>query len=162
MRFRSFAAALVMSLCVLCPAAAQETPPPYGPAITLEMAKKIAAGAEAEALKNKWPVCITILDSGGNLVLLQRMDNAQLGSLDLAKGKARTALDFKLPTKRLEEAVTAGGSGMRLIMLNNITPVEGGIPIIADGKIVGAIGVSGVLSSQNGQIAQAGIEALGR
>lgn len=162
MRFRSFAAALVMSLCALYPAAAQQTPPPYGPAITLDMAKKVVAGAEAEAAKNNWPVFIVVVDSGRNIVLLQRMDNAQLGSLELAKGKARTALDFKLPTKALEDAISAGGSGLRLTTLNNITPLEGGLPIIDDGKIIGAIGVSGVLSSQDVQIARAGIQALGR
>ena len=162
MRFRSFAAALTASLCFAFSAAAQQTPPAYGPPITLEMAKKVAAGAEAEAAKNNWNVYIVIVDSGRNIVLLQRMDNAQLGSLTLAKGKAETALDFKLPTKALEDAISAGGSGLRLTTLNNITPLEGGLPIIADGKIIGAIGISSVLSSQDAQIARAGIQALGR
>jgi uncharacterized protein GlcG (DUF336 family) len=120
------------------------------------------AGAEAEAVKNNWNVYVVIVDSGGNIVMLHRSDNAQLGSLVLAKGMAQTALDFKLPTKALEDAISAGGSGLRLTTLNNITPIEGGLPIVSDGKIVGAIGVSGVLSSQNAQVARAGIQALSR
>ncbi|MCZ7642762.1 MAG: heme-binding protein [Pseudorhodoplanes sp.] len=120
------------------------------------------AGAEAEAQRSNWAVYIVIVDSGRNMVLLQRSDNAQLGSLELAKGKAQTAVDFKLPTKALEDAISAGGSGLRLTTLNNITPLEGGLPIISDGKVIGAIGVSGVLSAQDAQIARAGIQALGR
>lgn len=162
MSFRTFAAAIGFALLAASPAAAQQTPPPYGAPITLEMAKKIMTGAEAEAVRNSWPVYIVIVDSGGNTVMLQRMDNAQLGSLELAKGKAQTAVSFKLPTKALEDAISAGGSGLRLTTLKNITPLEGGLPIVADGKVIGAIGVSGVLSAQDAQIARAGIQALGR
>lgn len=163
MSFRTLAAAIALCLVAATPSAAQQTTPPaYGPPITLEMAKKVMAGAEAEAQKNSWNVYVVIVDSGGNIVMLQRMDNAQLGSLTLAKGKAQTALDFKLPTKALEDAISAGGSGLRLTTLNNITPLEGGLPIVADGKIIGAIGVSGVLSAQDAQVAKAGIQALGR
>jgi uncharacterized protein GlcG (DUF336 family) len=162
MTFRTFAAALGLSLLAAGPALAQQTPPPYGAPITLEMAKKVMAGAEAEAARNNWAVFVVIVDSGGNVVMLQRMDNAQLGSLVLAEGKARTALSFKLPTKALEDAISAGGSGWRLAPLQNITPLEGGLPIVSDGKIIGAVGVSGVLSAQDAQIARAGIQALGR
>ncbi|GIK79924.1 MAG: heme-binding protein [Pseudorhodoplanes sp.] len=162
MPFARFVAALLFGLCAAAPAVAQQTPPPYGPPITLEMAKKVMAGAEAEAQRSNWAVYIVIVDSGRNIVLLQRSDNAQLGSLELAKGKAQTAVDFKLPTKALEDAISAGGSGLRLTTLNNITPLEGGLPIISDGKVIGAIGVSGVLSAQDAQIARAGIQALGR
>ena len=162
MTFRTLAAAFALSLVATFPALAQQTPPAYGPPITLDMAKKVMAGAEAEAVKSNWPVFIVIVDSGGNMVMLHRFDNTQLGSLQLAKGKAQTALDFKLPTKALEDAISAGGSGLRLTTLNNITPLEGGLPIVADGKIIGAIGVSGVLSAQDAQIARAGIQALGR
>lgn len=163
MTFRTLAAALMLSFVAAFPAAAQQqTPPPYGAPITLETAKKVMAGAEAEAVKNNWNVYIVVVDSGGHIVMLHRFDNAQLGSLVLAKGMAQTALDFKLPTKALEDAISAGGSGLRLTTLNNITPIEGGLPIVSDGKIVGAIGVSGVLSSQNAQVARAGIQALSR
>jgi glc operon protein GlcG len=161
MTFRTLAAAIALCLVAAFPAAAQQTPPAYGPPITLEMAKKVMAGAEAEATKSNWNVFIVIVDSGGNIVMLHRFDNTQLGSLPLAKGKAQTALDFKLPTKALEDAISAGGAGLRLTTLNNITPLEGGLPIVADGKIIGAIGVSGVLSAQDAQIARAGIQALG-
>ena len=164
MTSRTLAAALAISLVAASlvaasPSAAQQTPPACGPPITLETAKKVMAGAEAEAVKNNWPVFIVIVDSGSNIVMLHRFDNAQLGSLVLAKGKAQTALDFKLPTKALEDAISAGGAGLRLTTLNNITPLEGGLPIVTDGKIVGAIGVSGVLSAQDAQIARAGIAA---
>jgi uncharacterized protein GlcG (DUF336 family) len=136
------------------------TPPPYGAPITLEMAKKVMAGAEAEAEKNKWPVVITILDSGGNIVMLHRYEDAQLASLPLAEGKARTALMFKRPSKALEDAIAAGGAGLRFAALPNITPLAGGNLIILDGKVIGAIGVSGVSSAQHAQIVQAGLDAL--
>ena len=144
------------------PAVAQQTPPPYGPKITLEMAKKVMAGAEAEAARNNWPFVIAIIDSGGHIVMLQKSDQVQLASLALAEGKAQTALAFKMPSKVLEDVLVAGGPGLRLTTLKNITPIDGGLPIIADGAIVGAIGVSGALSAQDAQIARAGIEALGK
>ena len=142
--------------------AAAQTPPPYGPPITLELAKKVIAAAEAEAVKNSWPVAIAVIDSGGHLVALHRLDNTQLISIRVSESTAHTALSFKLPTKALEDAVTAGGSGSRLLALTNIAPFEGGLPILVDGKIIGAIGVSGVLSAQDAQIARAGIQALGK
>jgi glc operon protein GlcG len=136
------------------------TPPPYGTPITLEMAKKVMAAAEAEAEKNKWPVVITILDSGGNMVMLHRYEDAQLASLPLAEGKARTALMFKRPSKALEDTIAAGGAGLRFAALQNVTPLAGGNLIVVDGKIVGAIGVSGVTSAQHAQIVQAGLDAV--
>lgn len=143
-------------------ATAQTAPPPYGPPITLDVAKQTMAGAEAEAEKNKWPVVIVILDSGGNIVMLHRRDDAQLSAIATAEGKARTALYFKRPTKMLDEVITGGGSGLRYLALKDFVPLEGGIPIMIDGKIAGAIGVSGVLSSQDTQIARAGVDALGK
>lgn len=161
MTFKVLVAAFVAAFAVALPAFAQ-TPPPYGSAITLEAAKKAMAAAEAEAERNNWIVAITILDSGGNQVMMHKLDNAQLAAVDASFAKAQTALAFKLPSKLLEEAVTAGGAGLRLIGAKNVFPVEGGLPIIVDGKIVGAIGVSGGLSGQNGQIATAGVAAIGR
>jgi glc operon protein GlcG len=143
-------------------AIAQTAPPPYGPPITLDAAKQVMAGAEAEVEKNKWPVVIVILDSGGNMMMLHRHDDTQLSAIATAEGKARTALYFKRPTKLLDEVITAGGSGLRYLALKDFVPLEGGIPILIDGKIVGAIGVSGVLSSQDTQIARAGIDALAK
>lgn len=142
------------------PAAAQQPLPPYGAPIPLAIAKKVMAAAEDEAQKNNWPVAIAIVDSGGHVVMLHRADNTQLSSVPLSEGKAKTALMFKRPSKALEDAITAGGGGLRLAAIEGITPLEGGFPIVLDGKIVGAIGVSGVLSAQNTQIARSGLEAL--
>jgi glc operon protein GlcG len=163
MTLKAFALALMMTGIALSPCVAQQTPPPpYGPKITLEMAKKVMAAAEAEAARNNWPFVIAIIDSGGHVVMLQKSDQVQLASLALAEGKAQTALAFKMPSKVLEDVLVAGGPGLRLTTLKNITPIDGGLPIIADGAIVGAIGVSGALSAQDAQIARAGIEALGK
>jgi glc operon protein GlcG len=125
-------------------------------ALTLADAKQIAAAAEAEALKNKWAVTIAVLDDGGNLLFLQRLDDAPLGSIAVAQEKARTALLFKKPTKAIEEIVAGG----RIVMLTlpGATPIEGGLPLLNKGQIIGAIGVSGVQSSQDAQIAGAGVE----
>lgn len=137
-----------------------QAPPPYGPPITLEQAKKVVAGAEAEARKNNWNVVIAVLDSGGNLVMLQRMDGAQFGSLEVAREKAYSAVAFRRPTKVFEDLVGQGGVNLRLLRLTGANPLEGGLPIVADGKIIGAIGVSGVTSVQDAQIARGGIDAL--
>ncbi len=136
-----------------------QAPPAYGLFITLEQAKKTMAGAEAEAKKNNWPVVIVILDSGGNLVMLQRLDNAQWGSVEIAKEKARSAVALRRPTKVLQDLVAQGGANLRLLNVG-YSVLEGGIPIVMDGKIIGSIGVSGVTSQQDAQIAQAGIDAL--
>ena len=135
---------------------------PYGPPITLDQAKRAMAAAELEAAKNSLQVAITILDSGGNWVMFHRFDNAQLSATYVSEGKARTALEFKRPSKALDDAIAGGGAGMRLLALKNITPIEGGLPVVLDGKIIGAIGVSGALSSQDEQIAKAGADALTR
>jgi glc operon protein GlcG len=133
---------------------------PYGAAITLDDAKRAMAAAELEAAKNSWQVAITILDSGGNLVMFHKVDNTQLASIGASEGKARTALTFKRPSKALDDAIAGGGAGLRLLAVKDITPLEGGLPIQVDGKIIGAIGVSGALSSQDAQVAKAGADAL--
>jgi glc operon protein GlcG len=135
---------------------------PYGPPISLDQAKRAMAAAELEAAKNSLQVAITILDSGGNWVMFHRFDNAQLSATTVSEGKARTSLEFKRPSKALDDAIAAGGAGVRLLALKNITPIEGGQPIVVDGKIIGAIGVSGALSSQDAQIAKTGADALTR
>lgn len=138
------------------------TPPPaYGAPISLETAKTIMAAAEAEANKNDWNVGITILDSGGNLVLFQRMTGAALASVDISQAKAKTALFFRQPTKLFQDSVSAGGAALRMLSAPNMTPMEGGLPIQKDGVTIGAIGVSGVQSFEDAQIAQAGIDAIG-
>jgi glc operon protein GlcG len=139
----------------------QVAPPstPYGAPILLEAAKKAMAAAEAEATKNNWGVAIAIVDSGGNLVMLQRLDNAQLSAVRLAEAKARTAVEFRRPTKVLEDAVAGGGVGLRVLTFG-ASVAEGGVPIVSSGKVVGGIGVSGVASEQDAQVAQAGADVL--
>jgi uncharacterized protein GlcG (DUF336 family) len=126
--------------------------------LTLEGAKAIAAAAEAEAVKNKWNVVITILDESGTPIYLQRMDGTQLGSVDVSMQKAKSAFLFKRPTKAFEDAL-AGGR-MAIMRLPGAMPVEGGLPIQVDGQVIGAIGVSGVTSQQDAQIAAAGLAVL--
>jgi len=152
---------LSFALLAAVPADAQTPvpPPAYGMPISLEQAKKVMAGAEAEAKKNNWPVVIVVLDSGGQLVMLQRLDNAQWGSVDIAKEKARSAVALRRPTKALQDLIAQGGANLRLLNIG-YSVLEGGIPIVVDGKIVGAVGVSGVTSQQDAQIAQAGIDSL--
>jgi glc operon protein GlcG len=133
---------------------------PYGPPIDLNTAKRIAAEAGKEADGNGWPVVIAIVDSGANLVLLLRHDSAQLASIDIAQAKARTAARLKRPTKVLEDGFNAGGAGLRVLALDGVIPMEGGVPILKDGQIIGAIGVSGVASAQDGLVAAAGLRAL--
>lgn len=128
--------------------------------LTLAAAKEIAAAAEAEALKNKWNVVIAILDDGGHLLYLQRMDETQIGSVEVAQEKARSAVKFKRPTKAFEDAL-AGGR-MAIMTLPGALPVEGGVPLMLDGRLIGAIGVSGVTSQQDGQIAAAGASAFSK
>lgn len=156
------AGACAVALLAAGPVRAQTPNPSYGPPIGIENARKVMAGAEAEAAKNNWAVVIAILDSGGNLVMLHRLDDTQLASTELAQGKARTALLFRRPTKVLDDAISSGGVGLRFLALKDIVPLEGGMPIMLDGKIVGAIGVSGVMSGQDAQIARAGLDALGK
>ena len=140
---------------------AQAAPPstPYGAPITIDAAKQAMAAAEAEAVKNKWGVAIAIVDSGANLVMLQRLDNAQLSSVRIAEAKARTAAEFRRPTKVFEDAVAGGGVGLRVLTFG-ASVAEGGVPIVSGGKVIGAIGVSGVQSHQDAQVAQAGADAV--
>ena len=157
---KTLAGACLLALLAALPAGAQTAPPPYGTPIGIESARKVMAAAEAEASKNNWSVVIAIIDSGGHVVMIHRHDNVQLSSIELSQGKAKTALMFKRPSKVLDDAISSGGAGQRFLALKDIVPLEGGIPIVIDGKIVGSIGVSGVLSAQDAQIARAGIDAL--
>ena len=126
--------------------------------LTLDDAKKIAAGAEAEAKRNEWPVVIVIVDDGGHLLYLQRLDHTQFGSINVAIEKARAASAFRRPTKIWEENIAEGR--LRYLNLPGTLPIEGGLPITVNNQFVGAIGVSGVRSFEDAQIAQAGIDAL--
>lgn len=128
------------------------------PYLTLADADRITAAAEAKATAEGWNVVITILDDGGNLVLLKRMDGVQVGSVDVAQAKAKTAVYFKRPSKAFEDLMKTEG-GARIATLPNATAIEGGLPIFKDGILVGAIGISGVTSAQDGIIADAGVKA---
>jgi uncharacterized protein GlcG (DUF336 family) len=141
--------------------AASPPPPttPYGSPISLDAAKKVMAAAEAEAVKNNWPMAIVILDSTGHIVMLHKLDNTQYGSLVAAEDKAHSALDFRRPSKVFEDLLAQGGLNMRVLALRGADPIEGGVPIMVDGKIIGAIGASGGASSQDGQVAKAGVDA---
>jgi glc operon protein GlcG len=130
----------------------------FGPPIGNEAAKKIGAAAAAEARKNGWPVCIAVVDYHGELVYFERLDNTQLGGVGVAMEKARTAARFKRATKVLEDGVAGGRNA--LLRLGDAIPIQGGLPIVVDGKFIGAIGVSGVTSQQDEQVAAAGLAAL--
>ena len=133
---------------------------PYGPNITLDNAKKAAAPALAEARRNDWAMAVAIVDSGGDLVYFEKMDDTQTGSVVVAIAKARSAALFKRPTKAWQDVLAAGGDGLRVLGISGAVPVEGGLPLLADGKIVGAIGVSGGSSAQDGVAAKAGADSL--
>lgn len=137
-----------------------DKPLPYGRPITLAQAKKMMQAAEAEANINHWPVAIVIADSSGSLVLAQRLDHTQHSSMSIATGKAMTAVNFRRPTKMFQDGITAGGEGLRFMAVPGVTPLEGGFPIIENGEVIGGIGVSGVMSHQDAQVAQAGMAAI--
>ncbi len=134
--------------------------PTYGPSITLEHARKISAAAQQEAQRNGWLMVVAIMDAGGHLVLLERMDGAQFGSVQVAQDKARSAVAFRRPTKAFHDMVAAGGEGLRMLVMSGAVPIDGGLPIIADGAVIGGIGLSGGTSAQDGRVAQAGLAAL--
>jgi glc operon protein GlcG len=135
-------------------------PPAYGPPIELSTAKDVAAAAEAEAIRNGWAVVICIVDSTGHVVLLEKLDQTQYGSLELARAKAETALNFKRPTRVFESGIAEGGLGVRFLSAHNVCALEGGIPLLRDGRIIGAIGISGARSTEDAQVAEAGARAL--
>jgi len=154
-------AGLMMSIVIASNAFAQTAPPPaYGMPVVLENAKKAGAAAIAEARKNNFTMAIAVVDTAGNLVYFEKMDGTQTGSVNVAIEKARSAVLFKRPTKSFQDTVAAGGVGLRMLGLPGAVPVDGGIPLVEGGKIVGAIGVSGGTSDQDGQCAQAGANVL--
>ncbi|HLJ85375.1 MAG TPA: heme-binding protein [Candidatus Angelobacter sp.] len=152
---------LAFALCAMS-VVAQTGPAPYGMPISTDTAKKAAAAALAEAHKNGWTMAVAIVDPNGTLVFYEKMDNTQNGSADVSVSKARSAARFKRPTKAFQDALAAGGAGLRILAIEGAVPVEGGIPIVIDGKIVGAIGLSGDTSEHDGQCAAAGVAALAK
>ena len=137
-----------------------DAPQQYGFPIGLAAAKKIAAPAVAEAQKNNWAMAVAIVDIAGDLVYFERMNDTQVGSVDIAQAKARSAARFKRPTKAFQDALAAGGEGWRILSLDGAVAVEGGLPLMSGGKIVGAIGASGGTSQQDGVTAAAGAASL--
>ena len=135
---------------------AQMLPNPYGAPISVESAKKAAATALAEAVKNHWTMAVAVVDPNGTLIYYEKMDNTQIGSAQVSINKARSPALYKRPTKALQDALASGGAGLRVMALEGAVPVEGGVPLISNGKIIGAIGVSGDSSDHDGICAQAG------
>ncbi len=152
------AAPLILSAWSV-PALAQ-MPNPIGMSIQIDAAKRVAAAAVAEARKNNWTMAVAIVDPAGDLVYFEKVDGTQAASTGVAVDKARSAARFKRPTKAFQDVLAAGGEGLRLLALQGAVPVEGGLPLVSDGKIVGAIGLSGGTSAQDGQCAAAGAAAL--
>ena len=144
--------AAALALAATLPA---QQPVLYGTPIPLETAKTVAAKALAEAEKNGWRMAVTIVDSSGQLVFFEKMDGSQLGSIDVSMAKARSAILFMRPTKTFDEGVSGGGAGLRILKLPGAMPIEGGIPLIENGKIIGAVGVSGAQPKEDGQCATA-------
>jgi glc operon protein GlcG len=150
--FASLAAAAAFA------ARAQQMPIPYGENVGVDVARKAAAAAIAEGKKNGWAVAAAVVDTGGDLVYFEKIDGTQHGSTRVSQEKARTSVQFKRPTKAFEDAVK--GPAVNVLGLPGAVPVEGGVPLVVNGKIVGALGVSGATSAQDGQCAKAGADVI--
>lgn len=132
----------------------------YGTSINFAQAKEVLAAAEAEAAKQNFTVAIAIVDTAGKLVAFSKGDNTQAASVEVSEAKAVSAVGYKRPTKAFQDTVAAGGVGLRVLTLPGAVAAEGGVPLVVDGKIIGAIGVSGMTSEQDGVVAAAGVAAL--
>ena len=155
---KSVFALILFSLAIS--AMAQNSPLPFGPPINLETARKAATAAIAEARKNSWTMAVSGVDPDGMLVYFEKMDNTQIASVKVSMDKARSAAIFKRPTKAFQDRLAAGGAGLGVLKIDGAMPIEGGVPIVVDGKIIGAIGLSGDSSDHDGQCAQAGADAV--
>ena len=160
MGFTRIASLLVVAACGWTSLAAQAQVPQYGPNVSYEQAKKTVAGAIAEARKQNLPMAVAVVDTAGQLVAFERMDNTQTASTAVAQDKAVSAAMYRRPSKAFQDLVAGGGVGLRVLTLRGAVAVEGGLPLTVDGKIVGAIGVSGGSSEQDGAVAKAGVDAL--
>jgi glc operon protein GlcG len=159
MSLRSFSMLAVAVALALCATGARaQLPNPYGAPINLENAKKAAGAALAETRKNNWTMAVAIVNPDGTLVYFEKMDGTQNGSAQVAIDKARSAALYKRPTKVFQDAVAAGGEGLRMLRLEGAVPLEGGIPLVLEGKVIGAIGLSGGTSAQDGQCAKVGAD----
>jgi glc operon protein GlcG len=163
LKFGKLLVMVIISCSITASAQAPPTAAPpisYGPPIGVEIAKKAATAALAEARKNNWLMAAAVVDPSGVLVYYEKMDNTQIGSASVSIGKARTAALFKRPTKAFQDVVAGGGAGLRILTLENAVAIEGGVPIIVSGQIIGALGVSGDSSDHDGICATAGAAAL--
>ena len=164
----AFTLSLALGVAALAqgqPAPAPAAPPstyatPIGAPIGLEAAKRVAAAASAEAHKNKWLMAIAVVDPAGVIVYYEKADNTQNGSADVAVAKARSAALYKRPTKAFQDAVAGGGLGLRVLGLSGAVPLDGGVPLLQDGKLIGALGLSGDLAENDGKCAAAGAAAV--
>lgn len=155
------AKAVLLGVVLSCASvAAWAQVPPYGANVNSDQAHKAVAAAVAEARKINVPMAIAVVDTGGHLVAFERMDNTQIGSVGVSQDKAVSAAMFRRSTKVFQDIVAGGGAGLRILNLRGASAIEGGLPLVVDGKIVGAIGVSGGSAEQDGVVAKAGIEAL--
>jgi glc operon protein GlcG len=148
------------ALCCLMTAAQAQTVPQYGTSVNHEQARKALAAAVAEARKQNLPMAVAVVDNAGQLVAFERMDNTQTGSIGVSQDKAVSSAMFRRPTKAFQDALAGGGAGLRVLTLRNANAVEGGLPLVADGKIIGAIGVSGGSAEQDGVVAKAGSDVF--
>lgn len=160
-RFPFQATLAAVALCATT-VAAQAQVPVYGTNVSLDQARKALAAALADARRQNLPMAVAVVDTAGMPVAFERMDNTQTGSVQVAQDKAQSAAMFRRPTKAFQHAIAGGGAGLRILMLRGANGVEGGLPLVLDGKIIGGIGVSGGSSEQDGVVAQAGVEALGK
>ena len=138
------------------------SPNSYGPSISLEAAKKAAAAALAEARKNNWTMAVAVVDPGGHLVYYEKMDHTQVAGANISIDKARSAALFKRPTKVMQDMLASGGAGLRVLRLRGAIPVEGGLPLISEGKIIGAIGCSGGTGSQDEVVCTVGAGTINK
>ena len=161
MTHRSIASLIAAAaLCAFANAAQAQTVPQYGLNVTHEQARKAIAAAVADARKQNLPMAIAVVDTAGQLVAFERMDSTQYGSIGVAQDKAVSAALFRRPTKVFQDALAAGGAGLRILTLRGASAIEGGIPLTVDGKIIGAIGVSGGSAEQDGVVAKAGLDGM--
>jgi len=157
---KSFTTMVLAGAALLVASVASAQVPQYGGQITLDQAKKAIAAGQAEARKNSWPVAIAVVDTHGMLIAYEMMDNTQTASAGIALDKAMSAAMYRRSTKVMQDAVAGGGAGIRFLNLRGASTVEGGLPVIVGGKIIGGIGVSGVNSDQDGVVAKAGVDAV--
>ena len=160
MRARVFAGLVAGAAVCLLSGAALAQVPQYGPNVSNEQAHKAVVSAMAEARKQGLPMAVAVVDNAGQLVLFERMDNTQTASIAVSQDKAVSAAMYRRPTKAFQDALAGGGAGLRVLTLRGANAVEGGLPIVIDGKIVGGLGVSGGSAEQDGSVAKAGIDGL--